>query len=348
MGMDDGFRQIPGLLLAWYDVHKRRLPWRDGPSAYHVWVSEIMLQQTRVEAVIPYYERFLKALPDIKALASAPEEQLLKLWEDLGYYSRVRNMAKAARQVLEDYGGELPSEPAELCKLSGIGDYTAAAIASFAFGRKTPAVDGNLLRIFARLTDFAENIRTPAAKRQAIVFFNDIFPDDRPGDMNQALMDLGATVCLPGGAARCANCPLSAHCLAYAAGREAILPLMPVKKPRPAEERTVFVIRTADKVLVRKRPSKGLLAGLYEFPNEKGTFNKEDACTYCKNLGLTPVSVRPLPAAKHVFTHLEWHMTGFELYVAEASTAFTPISDLADRVPLPSAFAAYTGKVLQS
>ncbi|MBQ6602612.1 MAG: A/G-specific adenine glycosylase [Eubacterium sp.] len=347
-GMNGGFRQLPGLLLAWYDEHKRRLPWRDDPSAYHVWVSEIMLQQTRASAVIPYYERFLAALPDIKALAEAPEELLLKLWEGLGYYSRVRNMAKAARQVLEDYGGELPPEPERLCKLAGIGSYTAAAISSFAFGRKTPAVDGNLLRVFARLTDFAENIRTPAAKRLAAAFFDEIFPDSRPGDMNQALMDLGAKVCLPNGAPQCADCPLAELCLAKKAGRETLLPVMPAKKTRPSEERTVFVIRTADNVLLRRRPRKGLLAGLYEFPNEKGTFTKEDACSYCKNLGLSPVSVRVLPAAKHVFTHLEWKMTGFEICVAEDAAAnFTAIADLKERIPLPSAFAVYTKAVME-
>ena len=195
------------LLLDWYDKEGRTLPWRTDPSPYHVWISEIMLQQTRVEAVKGYYERFLRALPDIASLAEAPEDLYLKLWEGLGYYSRVRNLHKAACVIMEEHGGCMPETAAELRKLPGIGPYTSAAIASIAFGERIPAIDGNLLRVFARMTAWQENIKTPASASRAGDYFSGIMPADRPGDFNQALMDLGAMICLPGGLPRCEECP---------------------------------------------------------------------------------------------------------------------------------------------
>ena len=309
--------EISHALLTWYDANKRKLPWRESPSPYHVWISEIMLQQTRVESVIGYYERFLERFPDIRSLAAAEEDEVLKLWEGLGYYSRARNLRKAARQVVECFGGRMPDTAAKLRKLAGIGPYTSAAISSIAYGERVPAIDGNLLRVFARLSAYREEIRTSAAFAAADSFFRKILPQDRPGDFNQAMMDLGAGVCMPGERAVCLKspglCPLSVFCMAHAQGLSAQLPVMPVKKLRRAEKRTVLVIRCGDRVLIRRRPSKGLLAGLYEFPNVKGWLSEDEALKSVRELGQEPLNIRPLPEAKHVFTHLEWHMTGYEL-----------------------------------
>ncbi len=308
-------RQLGGLLLAWYDRCRRSLPWRDDPSAYHVWISEIMLQQTRVEAVKGYYARFLERFPDIRALAEADEDTCLKMWEGLGYYSRARNLQKAARQVMEEYGGQMPRTSRELIRLPGIGPYTAAAIASIAFGEKIPAVDGNLLRVFSRLSLYEEEIKTPAAASAAKVWFLDRMPDDRPGDFNQALMDLGAGICTHGGAPSCGECPLREHCRAAARDRAGELPVMPAKKARGIERRTILVIRDDDRILLRRRPSRGLLAGLYEFPNESGWLGEEEAVEKAREYGCEPLRIRSLPDAKHVFTHKEWHMHGYEIRI---------------------------------
>ena len=257
-------------LLQWYDEHKRDLPWRDDPSPYHVWLSEIMLQQTRVEAVRGYYARFLEALPTIRSLAEADEDVYLKLWEGLGYYSRVRNLHKAAGQIMREHGGKMPETSGELQKLAGIGPYTSAAIASICFGERIPALDGNLLRVFARLTGYEEDIKSGPAKKAAMQYYLETFPQERPGDYNQALMDLGAVICLPNGAPLCEACPWNGSCVAHARGRETELPVVPAKKKRPVEERTVFLIYYDQRLALRKRPEKGLLAGLYEYPNHGG------------------------------------------------------------------------------
>ena len=234
--------RVPAPLLAWYDKEARDLPWRQNTDPYRVWVSEIMLQQTRVEAVIPYYERFLAAFPDLKALADAPEEQLLKLWEGLGYYSRARNLQKAAREALSRFGG-LPGQVQELSSLPGIGAYTAGAIASIAFSRPVPAVDGNVLRVVARLTDSHDDVLSPAVKREAEKAVAAVIPHDRPGDFNQAVMDLGATVCLPNGAPRCEVCPLAELCLGLARSTAPELPVKTKKKERQK-------LRTTSKTIV--------------------------------------------------------------------------------------------------
>ena len=306
-----------GRLLSWYDENRRLLPWREDPTPYHVWLSEIMLQQTRVEAVLPYYERFLAALPDIAALARAPEDLYLKLWEGLGYYSRVRNLHKGAEQILSDYHGEMPGTAAELEKIAGIGPYTAAAIASIAFQEPVPAIDGNLLRIFARLTAYEKSIREPAARQEALLFFKDRISPHRPGDFNQALMDLGSGVCRAHGEPLCHTCPLAAFCQAGQNGTAALFPKMPAKKPRPVSHYTVFLIHDQEKIALRKRPKKGLLAGLYEFPNAEGTLSEAEAVQYIRSLGFAPLRLQPLPAAKHLFTHREWQLSGYDVLTDE-------------------------------
>lgn len=317
-------------LMRWYDRNRRILPWREDPTPYHIWLSEIILQQTRVEAGIACYERFLEALPDIRSLADAGDNQLLKLWEGLGYYSRVRNLHRAAEIVVSEYGGELPGTAEELEKLPGIGPYTAAAIASIAFGQPVVSVDGNLVRVFARVMEYGGDSRTGSARKAAENYYAGMQPAERPGDFNQALMDLGAMVCLPNGEPRCAECPWQEVCAAHGDERETEYPVMPEKKKRRLEKRTVLLIRSGKHVLIRRRADKGLLAGLYEFPNTEGWLNEKEAADYVRGLlrsgagddscgegapsedgGETEMEVRPLGEAKHIFSHIEWHMAGY-------------------------------------
>lgn len=319
------------LLLDWYDVNRRTLPWREDPTPYHVWLSEIMLQQTRVEAVKGYYARFLEALPTIQDLAEASEEQCLKLWEGLGYYSRVRNLHKAAVIIQEQYGGSMPSDPEKILRLPGIGEYTCAAIASIAFGKIMPAVDGNLLRVFARMTCYEEEIRTPAAMKEAVAWHMQQMhacdrSKERPGDYNQALMDLGSGVCLANSAPKCASCPWEQACLAAAAIRKKTAdpedlpwPVMPQKKARRIENKTVYLIRRGGKTALRQRPQTGLLAGLFEFPAADGHLGIKASLAYLRSLGFEPLKLTPLAPARHIFTHKEWLMNGYEVLTDETS-----------------------------
>lgn len=337
--------ELSSLLLAWYDRSARVLPWRENPTPYRVWVSEIMLQQTRVEAVKPYYERFLSELPTIQALAEADEEQLLKLWEGLGYYNRVRNMQKAARQVVELYSGEFPNTFEEIRKLPGIGDYTAGAISSIAFGIARPAVDGNVLRVTSRLTASYDDIQTPAVKKRTEEEITRLIPIDRAGDFNQSLMELGATVCLPNGEPLCEECPLQNVCKAHELHIETELPVKTAKKPRKIEERTVFLLQWEEHLALSRRPKKGLLADLWELPAADGVLTPGAAAQWCKAHQLDSLSIEPLPAAKHIFTHVEWRMTAYHITVSASSEDFvwaTP-QQLQAELMLPSAFKAYFG-----
>lgn len=346
---------IPKPLLAWYDKNRRILPWREEPSPYRVWVSEIMLQQTRVEAVKPYFERFLKALPNVRALAEAEEEQLLKLWEGLGYYNRVRNLQKAAIQIEENHGGVMPSDYEELLKLAGIGSYTAGAIASIAFGKPRPAVDGNVLRVVSRIRR-DDGLVTDAKVRSGVERdLAEVMPVERSGDFNQAMMEIGACVCIPNGAPLCERCPLKEICLAHRDGVEMAYPRKGRKPPRVIEEKTILVIRDENRVAVRKRQDRGLLAGMYEFPGLEGHRSREEVASYLAENGIRILRIRPLKDAKHVFTHREWHMKGYLVHVDELEHG-TPGQGVADwiyidpaetreKYPIPSAFGAYTGSL---
>lgn len=310
-------QRIVNPLLAWFEENARVLPWREHPDPYYVWVSEIMLQQTRVEAVKPFFARFTAALPDVAALAACPEERLLKLWEGLGYYNRVRNMQKAARLVMREYGGRLPERYEELLKLPGIGSYTAGAIASIAYGQAVPAVDGNVLRVISRICGNEEDISKQPVRKRFEQELLAVMPQERPGTFNQSLMELGATVCLPNGAPDCGRCPVSGLCYARRTGRQTELPLKAEKKARRVEKRTVLVIRDGSCAAVRRRPGKGLLAGLYELPNFEGHLGQDEALEAAKNYGFHPIRILPLAPAKHIFSHVEWNMIGYLVLVEE-------------------------------
>ncbi len=336
-------------LLSWYDGHARVLPWREDHSPYRVWVSEIMLQQTRVEAVKPFFERFVKALPDVKTLSECPEDRLLKLWEGLGYYNRVRNMQKAARVIMSEYGGAFPGDYDRLLSLPGIGHYTAGAIGSIAFGIRMPAVDGNVLRVLSRVKASREDIMKQSVKAAMEREVKEIIPAGRAGDFNQALIELGAIVCVPNGKARCRECPLAFCCRAKAEGIIEEIPVKKAKKERRVEARTVLILREGDRVAIRKRPAKGLLAGLYELPNMEGHLGEEEVLGQVRRWGLAPLRILPLAGAKHIFSHVEWQMTGYAVSLEETEDMdrdgliFIDAKETEETYPIPAAFGAYAG-----
>ncbi len=334
-------------LLEWYEGHARVLPWREEPTPYCVWVSEIMLQQTRVEAVKPYFERFMKALPDLHALAVCPEEELLKLWEGLGYYNRVKNLQIAARQVEEFYGGELPQNYEELLKLKGIGHYTAGAILSIAYEIPAPAVDGNVFRVLTRVSTDDHDILKASFRTEVEECLLPVLPVHHARAFTQALMELGATVCVPNGEPHCAACPWEAFCMAHKKGEEEAYPVKSKAKPRRMEERTILVIRDGDSVVLQKRPEKGLLSGMYEFPGLEGKQDRETVLSYVKALGLAPLHVKELQTAKHIFSHVEWHMIGYMIRVEELEKVpegliLADAQTAEQKYAIPSAYRAYT------
>ena len=339
--------EIAEPVVGWFRQNKRDLPWRKDQDPYHVWVSEIMLQQTRVEAVKPYYERFLRELPRVKDLAEAKEDTLLKLWEGLGYYNRVRNMQKAAQQIMVDFHGEFPNTYEEILSLKGIGNYTAGAISAFAFGLPKPAVDGNVLRVVSRITGSREDIMKQSVRKAMERALEQVIPEDAASDFGQGLIELGAIVCVPNGEPKCAECPAAFACVARKQGLTAEIPVKKKAKARRIEKRTVFIFKDGEKLAIRKRPGKGLLAGLYEFPNEEGKLTQKEVTAYSKEIGLMPVRVKKLESAKHIFSHLEWHMTGYEVIVDELEKTnkkeflFIHPEEIGQRYPLPSAFETY-------
>ena len=339
---------IAPALLDWFYKNHRILPFRTDPSPYHVWLSEIMLQQTRVSAALPYYERFLAALPDIPALAGCEEEKLHKLWEGLGYYSRVRNLQKAAKIVCAQYGGQLPADYNALLALPGIGEYTAGAIASISFGLPVPAVDGNVLRVFARLYNDPRLVTDPQVKREFTARVMEHQPPAKAGDYNQALMELGALVCVPNGAPLCGQCPLAEVCRARAAGTTAVLPQKAKPKPRKIVPVTLALVESPAGFLVQQRPQKGLLAGLWQpVLWEDEHLLQAEVLARLTALGLDTGTAAPaaLPAAKHIFTHIEWLMSGVQLHVpaqsAPAGYVWANREQLRTAYTLPGAFRAY-------
>lgn len=339
-------------LLKWFEVFARTMPWRSNPEPYWVWVSEIMLQQTRVEAVRAYFDRFIAALPNIESLANIEDEKLMKLWEGLGYYSRARNLKKAAIVCVEQYHGELPRTYEALLKLPGIGSYTAGAIASIAYEQEVPAVDGNVLRVISRLLAWEEDITKQSVKRKMeaalLELMKRVHPN--PRTFTAALMELGALVCIPNGAPCCMECPWKSICLARIQKKVERIPVKKKKIVRKIEEKTVFLIQDGDLTAIKKRPSTGLLAGLYELPNIEGFYSEQEVKRIWEEKLKLPLTVERLKDGKHIFSHIEWHMQAYRVIIPkileqnkvlreqEGEVFFVTQEELNTNYALPNAF----------
>ena len=339
---------IPAL-LSWYRESARPLPWRQDPTPYRVWVSEIMLQQTRIDAVIPYFHRFMAELPTVADLAAVEDDRLMKLWEGLGYYSRARNLKKAAGQIVEQHGGSLPADHKALLALPGFGPYTAGAVASIAFGIPAPAVDGNVLRVMARLLADFEDVMRPAVRRRYTELLETLIPTDAPGDFNSALMELGERVCLPNTTPRCEACPLSAVCQGREQGVAALLPVRAPKKERRVEQRVMLLLISNEdtpRVLLHRRPSTGLLAGLWELPNFEGDYDYDKAKAVAEELGATVLDSRSAGEGVHLFSHVEWRMTGVQFVTPWFSPPegyqWVTLAELHEDYALPTAFRPFS------
>ena len=340
------YQSLAVALLPWYAQNKRDLPWRQDREPYHIWLSEIMLQQTRVEAAKNYYIRFLEKLPDIAALASADDELLHKLWEGLGYYSRVRNLKKAAQRIVQEFGGAFPGDYKQVLALPGIGEYTAGAICSIAFGLPVPAVDGNVLRVIARLTDDDTPVDLPAYKTAVRENLRRIYPA-QAGEFTQALMELGATVCGPNRKPDCLVCPCKDFCKGNQSGRAENLPVKLPKRGRRTEELTVFVLSCDGALALEKRPDTGLLAGLWQFPNVTGILETEQALGEVEKMGLHPAQILRQVERKHIFTHIEWCMCGIYVEVKEKNGAFLwrQVEEIRQTAALPTAFRQFFDEI---
>ena len=348
-------------LLAWRKSapDTRDLPWRDEPTPYHVWISEIMLQQTRAAVVRGYYLRFLDALPSVRDLAEVDDDALMKLWQGLGYYSRARNLKRAAEVIVREHEGQLPNDFDALLALPGIGRYTASAISSFAYGQPRPAVDGNFLRVAARVTANPIDIAKDASKRALEAALVPSYPSGRDaGLLNEAFMDLGATVCLPNGTPLCHTCPAARLCLAHEYGTEQNYPVKTALKARRKEKRTILLLSCGDHIAIRKRPAKGLLAGLWEYPNVDGKLSQHAVRAHLAAEGFEVCTIVPLPPARHIFSHIEWELTGWAVTVTDTNEpplmaaeeiegAPSPLlwvrrEELADKYSIPAAFGYFT------
>lgn len=345
-------------LTTWYQTNARLLPWRtpagssSRPDPYHIWISEIMLQQTRVEAVKDYYTRFLKRLPDVSSLAGVSHDELMKLWQGLGYYSRANNLQRAAIQIMEEYDGSFPEHYEEILTLPGIGEYTAGAIASIAFGEAVPAIDGNVYRIYTRLCGDDSDITKTPFKKKLRTLLSDSIPSTDPGSYNQAWMDLGATVCLPNGAPLCSECPLKELCTAYKEDSWSRYPVKPPKKKRRIEDKTIILLEYQGTYLVQKRPPKGLLAGLWEFPSEEGFVSPENLQTLLTEWDTNADSIELLGRGKHIFSHIEWHMIGYLIHLNRLPSVppanegvWISTQKMQKEFSIPSAFRAYYSKI---
>lgn len=333
-------------LLNWYDDHRRELPWREASDPYAIWVSEVMLQQTQVQTVIPYYERFMAEVPGIPQLAALDDQRLRKLWEGLGYYRRASYLKKAAQVLIRDYGGRLPADYEALLGLPGIGPYTAAAIAAMAFQQPYVAMDGNLERIFARILGETEPIHLGPVKGRLKACAEAYLDHDRPGDYNQALMDLGAGVCLSHGRPLCPQCPWQDLCQGKAKGLLYLIPQKAPRKKRRQEARTIFVHVWGKQMLLRQRPDQGLLAGMWEFPNLARTHPRPLEAweaAFGDRLG-------DLGSHQHIFSHIQWEMQG---YVIQHETRppfyqgqWVDLHEIASSYALPAAFQIYYQRAL--
>ena len=337
-------------LLTWYRAHRKPLPWRENKDPYRIWLSEIMLQQTRIEAVIPYYHRFLTEAPTVSDLAALDDERLMKLWEGLGYYSRARNLKKAALTVMQEHGGSLPRDFSALRALSGVGDYTAGAIASIAFGLPEPAVDGNVLRVIMRLMGREDDIALAATKKAVTEWLRAIYPNgNEAGELTEGLMELGEHICLPNGAPKCESCPWREICVANKESRQTELPKKSPKKEKRQEALTVLLLIADGKIALAKRPEVGLLAGMWEFPNLTGHRTATEIEAFLHEQGQLPLSVADSISATHIFTHVVWSMKGIRATFSEPFGEFFWVTseELNQEIALPTAFRAYAKEFLK-
>lgn len=346
MNEKERLEKVANKIVDWYPKKARILPWREDKNPYHIWISEIMLQQTRIEAVKEYYMRFMKEIPTIADLDKIEEEKLLKLWEGLGYYSRARNLKKAAMIIVRDYQGNMPSSYEKLVELPGIGEYTAGAIASIAFQEKITAVDGNVLRVMARVLKNSSNILLPKTKKEMTEKLKAILPK-QAGIFNEGIMELGETICLPNGKPLCRKCPIAKLCIAHQEGVEESLPIREKNNKRKVEKRTVFVFQNEDKIAIRKREEKGLLASLYEFPSIEGHILEKEIREKIKRWNLQSESCQYLTNYRHVFSHKEWDMVAYCVVVKEKSEEFLWVTqaELQEKYPLPSAFVPFQKEI---
>lgn len=338
--MPQSLQPIVEPLLDWFKENKRELPWRQDKDPYHVWISEIMLQQTRIEAVMGYYARFLSTLPDVKSLSKVDDDALMKLWEGLGYYSRARNLKKAAVAVMQEHGGVFPRTYAQLVKLPGIGEYTAGAIASICFDEKVPAVDGNVLRVVARLQGSRKNVLLPEVKKTVAEELTKIMPQEA-GAFNEGLMELGELICLPNGAPLCGRCPLTDQCTAYKKELTEKLPVRVKVMKRRRADKTVFLITSDEgKIAIEKRPDSGLLSGMYQLPNVEGFHEENELAVILADWNLSPVEIVFHKKAKHVFTHIDWQMRAYAVSVTQENDRFLWVTqeELHSAYSLPTAF----------
>jgi len=346
----DKIKEFQTYLYDWYKKSARDLPWRNTDDPYRIWISEIMLQQTRVDTVIPYYNKFIDKIPTVEDLASIEEDLLLKLWQGLGYYTRAINLKRAALIIVKEYNGIIPSSKEALVSLPGIGSYTAGAMLSIAFSQRVQAVDGNVLRILARVYGIREDIKEPAIKKMLTNIAEGLIPAENPGDFNQALMDLGATICLPAGEPKCSECPVRNLCAADQNDLTRNIPLKIRKKNREIEKRTVLILSKENLFAIRKRKPGNLLPNLWEFLNFEGHLTEEESHQIIKNLGLTVLDMQPILKSKHIFTHLEWHMIGFFITVSEpkecAGLMWASRDELKHQYSIPTAFKDYLKYIL--
>ena len=330
-------------ILTWYKGNRREMPWREDPSPYRIWISEIMLQQTRVDTVIPYFNSFMERYPTVESLASSDEDELMKYWEGLGYYSRIRNIRETAINIVSNYGGQIPESYDELLKLKGIGEYTAGAIASEAFGQKVPAVDGNVFRVFARLTAKEDDLRDLKFQKQLKEAVKSILPQDETGDFNQGLIELGALICIPKGSPKCGLCPVKELCLSNKLNLQDRIPVKSKAKQRTVQEKTVFILQYGDKFAVRKRDDQNLLAGLFEIPNVEGFYTADEAKTVIEEMGFVVSDLHVLKDRKVVFTHIEWILQGYYVHVKNdhEQYIFETKENLVQKYTLATAFREY-------
>lgn len=338
--MEFNWKNIRKPLAVWYQQNYRKLRWRDTKNPYHIWISEIMLQQTRVEAVKAYYDRFMREIPDIEALSRISEDELLKLWEGLGYYNRARNLQRAAICIMEKHNGEFPMRYEEVLELPGIGEYTAGAICSICFGLPTPAVDGNVLRVVARLTDNHDNIDDIKTKKRVRENLLPLYREGDCGLLTQSLMELGAVICIPNGMPKCDSCPLQEMCVAYKRNSYGELPVRRAKKKRRIEEKTVFILHDGERYGIRKRDDSGLLANMWEFYHTDERLTAAEAVRFISEKGFEPVLIEKELPYTHIFSHVEWRMTAYYIVCRNKKSELTWVEkkEFDDKYALPTAF----------